>query len=204
MVTGTHPDEIELFDYVEGDVSTDRRAEIETHLATCTSCADHVARVQAGKDVLRDSQFLHLPPRRRDAIFMNLPEQRRSSRRSPALSPKRLLAILTPVVAVAAVIVALVSTGDMGSSSRDQAASGGGATAQVESSAEDSGAPTAGFRALKSVAGPASEVAAALRNKGIDARVVDGHVEVRGATKDEIDQALGRRKAGDVEIIIVS
>jgi anti-sigma factor RsiW len=204
MVTGTHPDEIELFDYVEGDVSTDRRAEIETHLATCTSCADQVARVQAGKDVLRDSQFLHLPPRRRDAIFMNLPEQRRSSRRSPALSPKRLLAILTPVVAVAAVIVALVSTGDMGSSSRDQAASGGGATAQVESSAEDSGAPTAGFRALKSVAGPASEVAAALRNKGIDARVVDGHVEVRGATKDEIDQALGRRKAGDVEIIIVS
>jgi len=204
MVTGTHPDEIELFDYVEGDVSTDRRAEIETHLATCTSCADQVARVQAGKDVLRDSQFLHLPPRRRDAIFMNLPEQRRSSRRSPALSPKRLLAILTPVVAVAAVIVALVSTGDMGSSSRDQAASGGGATAQVESSAEDSGAPTAGFRALKSVAGPASEVAAALRRKGIDARVVDGHVEVRGATKDEIDQALGRRKAGDVEIIIVS
>jgi anti-sigma factor RsiW len=204
MVTGTHPDEIELFDYVEGDVSTDRRAEIKTHLATCTSCADQVARVQAGKDVLRDSQFLHLPPRRRDAIFMNLPEQRRSSRRSPALSPKRLLAILTPVVAVAAVIVALVSTGDMGSSSRDQAASGGGATAQVESSAEDSGAPTAGFRALKSVAGPASEVAAALRNKGIDARVVDGHVEVRGATKDEIDQALGRRKAGDVEIIIVS
>ena len=204
MVTGTHPDEIELFDYVEGDVSTDRRAEIETHLATCTSCADQVARVQAGKDVLRDSQFLHLPPRRRDAIFMNLPEQRRSSRRSPALSPKRLLAILTPVVAVAAVIVALVSTGDMGSSSRDQAASGGGATAQVESSAEDSGAPTAGFRALKSVAGPASEVAAALRNKGIDARVVDGHVEVRGATKDEVDQALGLRKAGDVEIIIVS
>ena len=204
MVTGTHPDEIELFDYVEGDVSTDRRAEIETHLATCTSCADQVARVQAGKDVLRDSQFLHLPPRRRDAIFMNLPEQRRSSRRSPALSPKRLLAILTPVVAVAAVIVALVSTGDMGSSSRDQAASGGGATAQVESSAEDSGAPTAGFRALKSVAGPASEVAAALRRKGIDARVVDGHVEVRGATKDEVDQALGLRKAGDVEIIIVS
>jgi len=57
---------------------------------------------------------------------------------------------------------------------------------------------------LKSVAGPASEVAAALRRKGIDARVVDGHVEVRGATKDEVDQALGLRKAGDVEIIIVS
>jgi len=204
MVTGTHPEEIELFDYVEGDVSADRRTEIETHLATCTSCADQVAQVQAGKDVLRDSQFLQLPPRRRDAIFLNLPEQRRAPGRSPAFSPKQLLAILTPVVAVAAVIVALVSTGDMGSSSGDQAASAGGGATQVESSAEDSGAPTAGVRALKSVAGPASEVAAALRRKGIDARVVDGHVEVRGATKDEVDQALGLRKAGDVEIIIVS
>jgi len=204
MVTGTHPEEIELFDYVEGDVSADRRTAIETHLATCTSCADQVAQVQAGKDVLRDSQFLHLPPRRRDAIFLNLPEQRRAPGRSPAFSPKQLLAILTPVVAVAAVIVALVSTGDMGSSSGDQAASAGGGATQVESSAEDRGAPTAGVRALKSVAGPASEVAAALRRKGIDARVVDGHVEVRGATKDEVDQALGLRKAGDVEIIIVS
>jgi hypothetical protein len=90
----------------------------------------------------------------------------------------------------------------MGSSSADQAASGGAAT--VESSAEDNSAPTAGARALKSVAGPASQVAAELRAKGIDAKVVDGHVEVRGATKKEIDQALGPRKAGDVEIIIVS
>jgi anti-sigma factor RsiW len=202
MVTGTHPEEIELFDYVEGDVSGDRRAEIEIHLTTCTPCAEQVARVQAARDALRESQFLQLPPRRREAIFMNLPEQRRAAGRSPALSPKQLLAILTPLAAVAAVIVALVSTGDMGSSSADQAASGGAAT--VESSAEDNSAPTAGARALKSVAGPASKVAAELRAKGIDANVVDGHVEVRGATKKEIDQALGPRKAGDVEIIIVS
>jgi anti-sigma factor RsiW len=204
MVTGTHPGEIELFDYVEGDVAASRRAEIETHLATCASCARQIERVQAGKDALRDSQFLHLPPRRREAVFLNLPEQRRASRRSPALSPKQLLAILTPVVAVAAVIVALVSTGDMGSSSRDQAASAGGATAQMESSNDDSGARVTGAAPLASVVGPAAEVAAQLRSKGIDARVVEGRVEVRGATKREVEKALGRRKAGDVEIIIVS
>jgi anti-sigma factor RsiW len=202
MVTGTHPEEIELFDYVEGDVSGDRRGEIEVHLATCTPCAEQVARVQSARDALRESQFLQLPPRRREAIFMNLPEQRRAPGRSPAVSPKQLLAILTPLAAVAAVIVALVSAGGMGSSSRDHAASGGAAT--VESSAEDSSAPTAGASAFKSVAGPASQVAAELRAKGIDAKVVDDHVEVRGATKEEIDKALGRRKSGDVEIIIVS
>jgi anti-sigma factor RsiW len=204
MVTGTHPGEIELFDYVEGDVAASRRAEIETHLATCASCARQIERVQAGKDALRDSQFLHLPPRRREAVFLNLPEQRRASRRSPALSPKQLVAILTPVVAVAAVIVALVGTGDMGSSPRDQAASAGGATAQMESSNDDSGARVTGAAPLASVVGPAVEVAAQLRSKGIDARVAEGRVEVRGATKREVEKALGRRKAGDVEIIIVS
>jgi anti-sigma factor RsiW len=201
MVTGTHPEEIELFDYVEGDISPDRRGEIEVHLATCSVCADQVARVQSGRDALRESQFLHLPARRSEAVFMNLPEQRRAPGRSPSLSPKQLLAILTPVAAVAAVVVALVTTGDMGSGSRDRAAGGGAATAE---SAEDSATPESAGRLFKAVAGPADRVAAELRSKGIDAKVVEGRVQVRGATRREIEQALGRRKSGDVQIIIVS
>jgi anti-sigma factor RsiW len=201
MVTGTHPEEIELFDYVEGEISRDRRGEIEVHLATCSLCADQVARVQSGRDALRESQFLHLPARRSEAVFMNLPEQRRAPGRSPSLSPKQLLAILTPVAAVAAVVVALVTTGDMGSGSRDRAAGGGAATAE---SAEDSATPESAGRLFKAVAGPADQVAAELRSKGIDAKVVEGRVQVRGATRREIEQALGRRKSGDVQIIIVS
>jgi anti-sigma factor RsiW len=201
MVTGTHPEEIELFDYVEGDISPDRRGEIEVHLATCSLCADQVARVQTGRDALRESQFLHLPARRSEAVFMNLPEQRRAPGRSPSLSPKQLLAILTPVAAVTAVVVALVTTGDMGSGSRDRAAGGGAATAE---SAEDSATPESAGRLFKAVAGPADRVAAELRSKGIDAKVVEGRVQVRGATRREIEQALGRRKSGDVQIIIVS
>jgi anti-sigma factor RsiW len=201
MVTGTHPEEIELFDYVEGDISPDRRGEIEVHLATCSVCADQVARVQSGRDALRESQFLHLPARRSEAVFMNLPEQRRAPGRSPSLSPKQLLAILTPVAAVAAVVVALVTTGDMGSGSRDRAAGGGAAAAE---SAEDSATPESAGRLFRAVAGPADQVAAELRSKGIDAKVVEGRVQVRGATRREIEQALGRRKSGDVKIIIVS
>jgi anti-sigma factor RsiW len=201
MVTGTHPEEIELFDYVEGEISPDRRGEIEVHLATCSLCADQVARVQSGRDALRESQFLHLPARRSEAVFMNLPEQRRAPGRSPSLSPKQLLAILTPVAAVAAVVVALVTTGDMGSGSRDRAAGGGAAAAE---SAEDSATPESAGRLFRAVAGPADQVAAELRSKGIDAKVVEGRVQVRGATRREIEQALGRRKSGDVKIIIVS
>jgi anti-sigma factor RsiW len=203
MVTGTHPEEIDLFDYVEGDVAPARRAEIEVHVAACADCAEQVARVQAGREALRGSQFLHLPPRRREAIFMNLPEERRERGRSPALSPKQLLAILTPIAAVAAVVVALVSSGGIGSNRDEGASAGGGAVTAEQSAAEDSSAPGTRSSLFKSVAGPASAVAAELRVKGLDAKVVNGHVEVRNATRREVDQALDKRKAGDVEIIIV-
>jgi anti-sigma factor RsiW len=203
MVTGTHPEEIELFDYVEGDLPEVRRMDVETHLAACAACSEQVARVQAGRDALRESQFLQLPPRSREGVFMNLPERRGDVRRSPALSPKQLLAILTPIAAVAAVAVALISSGG---TNNENAASGaaqtsaGGATA--ESAQEDTSAPQA-LGKLRAVAGPADEVAAQLRNKGIDARVVNGRVEVRDATREQVDAALGDRRAGKVEIVIV-
>ena len=199
MVTGTHPEEIELFDYVEGDLPETRRAEIDAHLESCTSCTEQVTRVQAGKEVLRDSQFLHLPPRSREGVFMNLPEKRREPGRSPALSPKQLLAILTPVAVVAAIAVALVSSG---SNSNEEASGGATAGATTQRSAEDSVAPKA-LATFGSVVGPADQVAAELRSKGIDARVVNGRVEVRKATRQEVDRALADRRSGRVEIVLV-
>jgi anti-sigma factor RsiW len=201
MVTETHPEEVDLFDYVEGDLSAGRRAEIEAHFATCAKCAEQIALVQTGKDTLRQSQFLHLPPRRREAIFMNLPTQRRASGRSPALSPKRLLAILTPIAAVAAVVVALVSSGGIGTNG-DQAGSAAGGTMERQASQDQNGSPEAAapFRA---VAGPADQVAELLRSKGIDARVVNGRVEVRNATRREVNRALANRRTGPVEIVIL-
>ena len=202
MVTETHPEEVDLFDYVEGDLSADRRAEIEVHFATCATCAEQVALVQTGKNTLRGSQFLHLPPRRREAIFMNLPRQRRASGRSPALSPKRLLAILTPIAAVAAVVVALVSSGGIGTNG-DQAGSAAGGTLERQTT-QDQAAPEASAAPFRSVAGPADQVAELLRSKGIDARVVNGRVEVRNASQREVNRALANRRTGSVEIVILN
>jgi anti-sigma factor RsiW len=202
MVTGTHPEEIELFDYVEGDLPEGRRVEVETHLAACAECSEQVSRVQAGRETLRESQFLQLPPRRREGVFMNLPERRRDVRRSPALSPKQLLAILTPIAAVAAVAVALVSSGGKNNENGASAAKTTSGGAAAESAQQDSSAPQA-LSKFRSVAGPADEVAAQLQSKGIDARVVKGRVRVRDATREQVDAALGNRRAGKVEIVIV-
>ena len=202
MVTGTHPEEIELFDYVEGDLPEGRRVEVETHLAACAECSEQISRVQAGRDALRESQFLQLPPRRREGVFMNLPERRRDVRRSPALSPKQLLAILTPIAAVAAVAVALVSSGGTNNENAGSAAQTTSGAAAAEGAQQDSTSATAQGK-LRAVAGPADEVATQLRSKGIDARVVKRRVEVRNATRQEVDAALGNRRAGKVEIVIV-
>jgi anti-sigma factor RsiW len=202
MVTGTHPEDVDLFDYVEGELPGDRRAELEAHLARCATCAEQVALVQAGKDALRDSQLLNLPPARREAISTSLPMQRRAPGRSPALSHRRLLALLTPVAAVAAVVVVLVSSGIFETSGDDQAGSAAGATAE-RTTQLDQAAPEGGVAPFRAVAGPADQVAELLRSKGIDARVVNGRVEVRNATRTEVNRALGNRRAGGVEIVIL-
>jgi anti-sigma factor RsiW len=87
MVTGTHPEDVDLFDYVEGELPADRRAELEVHLAGCATCAEQVALVQAGKDALRESQLLHLPPTQRTIRqAAPLPEERASCK--PRIKPE--------------------------------------------------------------------------------------------------------------------
>ena len=203
MVTGTHPEDVDLFDYVEGELPADRRAELEVHLAGCATCAEQVALVQAGKDALRESQLLHLPPAQREAISTSLPMEHRAPGRSLALSPRRLLALLAPVAAIAAVVVVLVSSGVFETSGGDQAGSAAGATAEGAAGLDKNAAPEAAVP-FRAVAGPADQVAQLLRSKGIDGRVVNGRVEVRNATRSEVNRALGNRRAGGVEIVILN
>jgi anti-sigma factor RsiW len=202
MVTGTHPEDVDLFDYVEGELSPDRRTALEAHLAGCATCAEQLVLVQAGKDALRESQLLHLPPARREAISTRLPMQRRAPGRSPALSPRRLLALLTPVAAVVAVVIVLVSSGVFETSENDQAGSAAGAGAERTTQLDKSASPEAAVP-FRAVAGPADQVAQLLRSKGIDARVVNRRVEVRNATRTEVNRALGNRRAGGVEIVVL-
>ena len=53
------------------------------------------------------------------------------------------------------------------------------------------------------VAGPATTVADELRRKGIRARVVGNSVEVRDATRAEVERALENRRTGRVEIVLI-
>jgi anti-sigma factor RsiW len=202
MVTGTHPEEVDLFDYVEGNLATDRRAELEAHLASCATCAEQVSLVQSGKEALRESQLLHLPPARREAISTSLPAQRRAPGRSPALSPRRLLTLMTPVAALAAVIVVLVSAGVFETNGDEQGGSAAaGATSQLQAEDQAGGAEAAA--PVMKVAGPAITVADELRRKGFRARAVGNSVEVRDATRAEVQRALESRGTGRVEVVLI-
>jgi anti-sigma factor RsiW len=201
MVTGTHPEEVDLFDYVEGELSADRRAAVEVHLASCATCAEQVALVQAGKDALRESEPLHLPLARREAISTSLPTQRRGPGRTPALSPRRLLAILTPIAAVAAVVVTLVTFA--GIDTNDDEGSPGFAAATTRQQLEDQAGGAEAAAPVMKVAGPVAAVADELRRKGLAARVVGDSVEVRDATRAEVQKALKNRPAGRVEIVLI-
>jgi anti-sigma factor RsiW len=202
MVTGIHPDEIDLFDYVEGDLPPERAALLEVHLASCAECAEHVARVTAGREALRRAQFLQLPARRREAMFAKLPEQPRERPRRAGYSPKRLLAILTPLVAVAAIVAVLANTNG-GSSNEEAGQAAGTLTAKANDQAGGGAGAEVATGAFRSVEGPADAVASELRSKGLDARVAGQRVEVRDATRSEVNRALGRRREGQVEIVIV-
>jgi anti-sigma factor RsiW len=208
MVTGTHPEDFDLFDYVEGELPNSRRAEIESHLASCARCAEQVALVQAGRDVLRQSQPLELSPRRRGAIVRNLPAQPKE-RRGWGISPRHVLAALTPVAVVAAVILVLVNV-DGNTSEEGAGGFGAGATAEVSSAptdtsgggdAQEDGATKSG-RLLFAV-GPTDAVAAELRKKGFVATAVGDHVEVRNATRADVRKALRDRRRGSVRVVIV-
>lgn len=209
MVTGMHPDDVDLFDYVEDDLSQRRRAELEVHLASCARCAEQVASVRVGRDALRKAQFLKLSQRGRDAILVDLPSQPRSRRRRwPSL--KQVAAVAAPVAALVAVVVALSTLDGNGG---DQSEAGGAAEPASPTAAAEAGGgggggeETAQDRATKVqllfAAGPADDVASTLRSQGFDAEVIRNHVEVRGTTRAEVRRALQGRRDGGVRIVIV-
>jgi anti-sigma factor RsiW len=197
MVAGTHPDDIELFDYVEDDLPQARRLEVEGHLSTCDVCSRQVARVEAGREALHGAQFMHLPERRSEGVFMSLPTQAREPRRRGALSPKQLLAVLTPLIAVAAVVAVLVNNGSNSGSS----SAAGGAAATSADTRSASGAEAVQAAPLSAL-GPAAAVANELRRKGFAASVQEDKVVVTGATKKAVRQALADRGPGDVQIVV--
>lgn len=219
MTTMMHPDDLELFEYVEGDLDDARRPDVAVHLASCERCAGEVRLLEAGKQALREAPLLSLPPKGTEALLRGLPRQTERARVPFSFSPRRLVAVLAPVAAVAVAVGVIVST--TGNREEERAAvpaeapaaqalksteEVGGVAAEAapapEEPAGDAAAPSLAAGAFRAVAGPPEEVAAFLREGGFDASVVEGAVEVRGADPTAVEQALAGRPDGDVAVVI--
>jgi hypothetical protein len=210
-VNGTHPDDLELFEYVEGDLEGARRPRVAAHLAACAACAAEVERLEVGRDALRAAPLLNMPPKKKDELF-----ERLSRRERPASfgGMKRLVAILTPVAAVAVVVGVIASGTRLGDDDEARVGGGagdaaltapadqGGAEAESAQSAAPAQEETARDAAVRSVAGPPARVVELLRAAGYESEIVNGGVEARGATEREVLAALDSLPDGPVPVYV--
>jgi 2-oxoglutarate dehydrogenase E2 component (dihydrolipoamide succinyltransferase) len=227
MMAGSHPSDIELLEYVEGDLEDSEAATVRAHVAACEACAATVAELEAARAILRASPLLELSGRRRERIFAHLPKQEREAAglRTFLASPKRLVAVLAPAAVAAAVAVTLaVALGDGGGREEAAPLRGVEEAAQAEAAAppaeaaapaepapaaepappveapapapeatggaEDTTtmpeAPVLEAQAPLTTEGSPAEVAAFLRERGLDAKVVGETVEVTAATQEDV------------------
>jgi anti-sigma factor RsiW len=202
---GAHPDELDLLAFVEEELDAPRKAAVAEHVAACPGCAESVRRLETARFALRSAPLLELPRENREAALATLPE--RSMRRGWSWRPRLVLPVLA-AAAVAAVVAGVVLTGDFDREEGSEAAEV--ATVSDEAGEEEGGAAapeaaTTDMRTLSgdqvaSVEGPPQEVARLLRRNGLDARVVDAAVHVRGAEPGEVRRALVGRPAGPVPV----
>lgn len=198
MVAEMHPHDIELFEYVEDELPQARREEIAAHLATCGVCAAQVELAAAGREALRGTELLELPEDRREAILRNLPAPERVQGEGRAFSPKLVLAGLTALLLLAAVIGVLVNSGG----GPGMESSAGGTAAEDATAASGGGVESPQAKSSLFLSGPAAAVAEDLRRKGFKASVQADRVVVRGATKEQVREALADRAPGDVEVVV--
>lgn len=199
MVSETHPDEIQLLEYIEGDLDTASRGVVETHLAGCAECAGQIAQLEAAREALRSAPMFEAPA----GLLGELPERLPSARRFN-LRPGRLVAVLAPVAVVVAV-VAVVATTDLNSGGDESEGAGAVAaqTAQAEEGGGEELTPAFDASVVRSVAGPPNDVVRVLRREGLEARRVDNRVEVSGATQQQVEVALADRPNGPIEVVAV-
>jgi anti-sigma factor RsiW len=197
-VAETHPHDIELFEYVEDELPEARRDEIAAHLATCGVCAEQVGLAAAGREALRGTELLELPEDRRETILRNLPAPERVQGEARAFSPKLVLAGLTALLLLAAVIGVLVNSG--GGAGMESSA--GRTAAEDATAASGGGVESSQAKSSLFLSGPTAAVAEDLRRKGFKATVQADRVVVRGATEEQVREALADRDPGDVEVVV--
>ncbi len=198
MVSETHPHDIELFEYVEGELPAARRDEIAAHLAACDVCAEQVELATAGRQALHGVGLTHLPEGRRDEILRNLPRQEpEQTLRERVGFPRGLLVGLAALLVVAAFTAVLVKGG--GNTSGQESSAGG--AAELTDTGGGGGVESAQAADLFA-SGPPEDVAADLQRKGFKAAVQEDRVVVHGATKAQVREALADRGPGDVKVVV--
>jgi len=203
-MAGAHPEEVELLAYVEEELDSVRAREIADHTRTCAACAGQVRELETARDALRGAPVLRLPAERRDRLVTQLPAREGF----PRATPRRLLALLAALVAVAgllAVVATQEGTRPMAGGQAEEAAEQAPPQTGEEDRSVAPGAPeaAAGQAPLAQVEPPPSRVADFLRERGYDARVVDGSVEVRTKRPTAVQRLLNRRFArGDVAVYV--
>src|SRR6185503_18624798 len=95
----THPSDVELFEYVEGELDGPAAARVRLHVDSCPICAAAIARSDRGRDALRASPILELPESARRTLRDQLGEQEPPPERPRRWSAGRLAAILAPIAA---------------------------------------------------------------------------------------------------------
>jgi Putative zinc-finger len=211
-MTEKHPDQLELLSYVEDELDPGPRQELAGHLAACSSCAEQVRRLEAGRDALVASPLLDLPEGRREEILASLPE--RPDRWRLFRPVKQALLVAAPVAGAAALIAVFVLAGtQLGGGGDDD--SGGGEAAQVgadeggqttEQGPEAESAPLrdelAGATLVRSAQGPPAAIVRVLEREGIPAEVDSEGRVIAEARAGEVTAALVGRPPGDVPVYV--
>jgi hypothetical protein len=201
----THPEDLELLDFVEGDLPRARADEVAGHVERCTLCERAVHELQAGRAATHTAARLELSPPARDRITEAISGERQHPRKS-WFARVRPAALVAAAVLVLGSFVGLVAYQARDGGGDDQGAAadaGAGQTGAAENSGGGQGVlePSAD-EPVASVGGTPRTVARALRRDGFDARVADGRVIVRGAAAEAVQGSLSDRKPGPVDVFV--
>jgi anti-sigma factor RsiW len=208
MMQDSHPNDVELFEYLEGDLDETAAAAVRAHVTTCEACARELAEAERARDVLHATPSLRLPHGRLEQMLASLPRQEAPSRdvRSFIQSRRRLLLVATPAAAaLAAVVIAFAVTSGGGDDSREagEAAAAQTAAADAQGSLESAPALEADATPVVRVQGPPRAIVRFLRAEGFTARRVEGQVIVVGARPRQVRRALAERPRGDVPVFVI-
>ena len=127
-----HLDDIELFEYTEGELDTQQRARAKAHLDTCAACSSQLVLAQAGGNALRSAPQFEHPPEALGRALSSLGAQEAEPAAAAGFPLRRWVAVLAPVAAVAGVVaIVILATGG------DEDVSGGEAAAPPPAAVEE-------------------------------------------------------------------